>query len=34
MGTYEVPLRADFKARLTLPANITRVETIRSPAGR
>jgi len=27
--TYEVPLRPDVKANLTLPANITRVETIR-----
>lgn len=27
--TYEVPLRADMKARLTVPANITKVETIR-----
>jgi hypothetical protein len=27
--TYEVPLRPDVKAKLTVPANITRVETIR-----
>jgi hypothetical protein len=27
--TYEVPLRPDVKAKLTLPANITRIETIR-----
>jgi hypothetical protein len=27
--TYEVPLRADSKARLTVPANITKIETIR-----
>jgi hypothetical protein len=27
--TYEVPLRLDVKAKVTVPANITRVETIR-----
>jgi hypothetical protein len=27
--TYEVPLRADMKARITVPSNITKVETIR-----
>jgi hypothetical protein len=27
--TYEVPLRADMKAKITVPSNITKVETIR-----
>jgi len=27
--TYEVPLRPDVKAKLTIPSNITKVETIR-----
>jgi hypothetical protein len=27
--TYEVPLRADMKAKLTVPSNITKLETIR-----
>jgi hypothetical protein len=27
--TYEVPLRPDMKAKLTIPANITKAETVR-----